>query len=109
MKHQDYTAHAYALARNGTESDLKAPDLRNLYEGSGSISSAVLAELSGEVAEALEVLADVNEAADLRIKQKWIFCDLVFFILSVLDDGDEIDAERLAELYVAVRSTPVGI
>ncbi|MDG6079022.1 DUF262 domain-containing protein [Erythrobacter litoralis] len=100
MKHQDYTAHVYALAHNGTERDLKAPDLRDLYVDSTDMAPAEVAALSARVAEALEVLADVNEATNYRIKQKWIFCDLVYFILTTLGAGQNIDADELSELYV---------
>lgn len=100
MKHQDYTAHAYALAEYGTDQDIKAPDLRAMYIESTQKSQPAMAHLSSRVAEALEVLADVNSATNYRIKQKWIFCDLANFALSVADAGNEIDANELAALYV---------
>lgn len=101
MKHQDYAAHAYALAQNGTNEDLKAPELRTMYIDSIDTDQQALTELSARVEGALEVLAEVNQAAEGRIKQKWIFCDLMNFILEHQAADREIDPEMLAELYVA--------
>ncbi len=101
MKHQDYAAHAYALASNGVTADLKAPDLRALYLASIELPQAEVLDLSGRVERALDVLADVNRLAEGRVTQKWVFCDLFQFIIRHQTDGASIDPELLSEAYAA--------
>lgn len=99
MKHQDYTAHAYALALNGCVADLKAPDLRSLYERREDISLKKLTQLSSEVDDSLEILAKVNAICGNRITQKWIFCDLFYFIIEVTRSGKKINIKKMASIY----------
>jgi hypothetical protein len=101
MKHQDYTAHAYALSINGHDADLKAPDLRELYLESPSTSNQEMMDRSIEVDRALELLRDVNVAANYRITQKWIFCDLIYFLIKQVRSGAFIDTDEMARLYLA--------
>lgn len=101
MKHQDYAAHAYSLAINGTGADLKAPDLRDLYVKSAEISQQDLMQYSIEVNNALDTLKAVNDQTSNRITQKWMFCDLFLFVLSQLRANKTIDVDLLAETYQA--------
>lgn len=99
MKHQDYTAHAYALATNGHHADLKAPDLRELYLESPNLEKQELLDRSIEVDEALELLHEINVAANSRITQKWMFCDLVYFLIKQIRLGAVVDTDEMARLY----------
>lgn len=101
MKHQDYAAHAFALATNGLTADLKAPDLRALYVASIGLSQSELLDLSSRVESALDVLTNVNQLSEGRITQKWVFCDLTQFIIRNQANGASIDPKLLAEAYVA--------
>lgn len=101
MKHQDYTAHAYALAINGVEKNLKAPELRELYETSTAIPQADLLVYSQEVDKVLVVMQEINESANGRITQKWMFCDIFFFVLMAHRDKKSIDVGEFASTYVA--------
>jgi hypothetical protein len=56
-------------------------------------------ELSAEVGDALNVLAEVNEIAGHRIIQKWIFVDLAWLVIDCHSDGVVIDPMKLAAAY----------
>lgn len=99
MKHQDFTAHTYALCANGDQADLKAPDLRDLYIQSPKTPKNALMDQSIEVAHALDLLHKVNTASNQRITQKWIFCDLVFFLIKQIRSDSEVDTIELARIY----------
>ncbi len=99
MKHQDYVAHVYALCANGDQADLKAPDLRELYIKSTEVGREELSNQSKEVEEALTLLQAVNVAASQRITQKWIFCDLMYFLIKSVRDGTTVDPVGLAATY----------
>lgn len=101
MKHQDYAAHAYALSAKGEQADLKAPDLRELYIKSTQASQRDLMKLSVEVDEALTLLKDLNIAANQKITQKWIFCDLAYFLIKQVRNKRVVDITKMARLYKA--------
>jgi hypothetical protein len=101
MKHQDYAAHAYALAAKGVQADLKAPDLRELYIKSTQTSPHDLMLHSAEVDEALTLLKGLNIAANQKITQKWIFCDLVYFLIKQVRNKSLVDITEMAKLYKA--------
>lgn len=99
MKHQDYTAHAYALAINGDQVDLKAPDLRELYIQSPQMSQEELMQLSGLVSDAFDLLSEINLSANQGITQKWMFCDQTYFLIKKVREDAEVDTDAMAQVY----------
>ncbi|MDF1775728.1 MAG: DUF262 domain-containing protein [Rhizobiaceae bacterium] len=99
MKHQDYTAHAYALCANGDQADLKAPDLRELYIQSTEVDQQLLMDQSKQIGEALTLLQAVNANVNQRITQKWIFCDLIYLLIKRVRDGITINLAEFATVY----------
>jgi len=96
-KRQDYAAHAFAMAAYRGRRAIKAPDLRALFTDVTSADRVL--ELSAEVGDALNVLAEVNEIAGHRIIQKWIFVDLAWLVIECHADGIVIDPIKLAAAY----------
>lgn len=99
-KRQDYSAHAFAMAVFQGNSDIKAPDLKRMFQ-SYKVGREV--EVEGcfvEVGKALTVLAQVNATVKHRITQKWVFVDLVWLIMQLQDEGKAVDSSKLAEKYL---------
>lgn len=96
-KRQDYAALAFAMAAFRTKRDVKASDLRSLFlEITGQDR---ILELSAEVGDALNVLAEVNELSGHKITQKWIFVDLVWLMMQRHAEGAAVDSNKLATAY----------
>jgi hypothetical protein len=100
-KRQDYVTHAFAMAAYRGESDIKAPDLRRMFEEFGPDRTDEVLELSAEVGDALNVLDEVNTIAGRRITQKWIFVDLAWLIMRRIEAGATVDPRKLAASYMA--------
>jgi hypothetical protein len=98
-KHQDYAAHAYAVAAYDGEQDIKAPDLRLMFLSYGLDNAEELLELAAEVDGALEVLDQVNQLVGFTITQKWIFVDLFWVILQQTRADTAIDVARLTAKF----------
>lgn len=108
MKHQDYAAHAYALCINGVKADLKAPDLSKLYIQSTQTSQNDLKLHSAEVSDALILLERLNVTVSQKITQKWMFCDLVYFMSKQVRNKTVVDIIEMARLYEAFDSRRIA-
>ncbi len=100
-KRQDYATHAFAMAAYRCTQDIKAPDLRAMIIEFGSDRATEVLELSAEVGDALNVLAQVNDLANRRITQKWIFVDLCWLVMQRHAAGALVGPLRLAAAYQA--------
>lgn len=98
-KRQDYATHAFAMAAYRGGRDLKAPDLKTMVTDYGPARADEVLELSAEVGDALNVLAEVNNLASGRITQKWIFVDLCWLIMQRHEAGTMVDPAKLAAAY----------
>lgn len=101
-KRQDYAAHAFAMAHFQGGRDIKAPDLKAMVRAFGSNDTDAVLALNETVGDALTVLASVNRAANYQITQKWIFVDLAWLIIQRHAAGAVVDAQKLAQAYVAL-------
>lgn len=99
FKHLDYAAHAYAAAAYGDKNDMKAPNLREMIAEYGADRGAEVLALSARVDKALDILKGINEAVGLTITQKWIFVDLVWFIMQRQESGFDLDAVAIAKKF----------
>jgi Protein of unknown function DUF262 len=99
FKHLDYAAHAYAAAAYGDTNDMKAPNLRAMIAEYGADRGAEVLALSARVDKALDVLKEINELLGLSITQKWIFVDLIWFIMQRQDSGLEPDPVAMARKF----------
>lgn len=98
-KRQDYATHIFAMAAYRCGRDIKAPDLRSMIVEYGSNRADEVLELSAEIGDALNVLSNVNELANYRITQKWIFADLCWLIIERHAAGAQVDPVKLATAY----------
>lgn len=98
-KRQDYATHAFAMAAYRGQRDIKAPDLRALVLDYGAAQADRVLEMSVEVGDALNVLAEVNELSGHRITQKWIFVDLCWLVMTHQAEGAVVDPGQLAAAY----------
>lgn len=100
-KRQDYATHAFAMAAYRGTRDIKAPDLRAMIVEYGPDRAAEVLELSAEIGDALNVLAQVNELANYQITQKWVFVDLCWLVIQRHAASAQVDPARLAAAYQA--------
>lgn len=98
-KRQDYATHAFAMAAYGCGNDIKAPDLKRMILDYGPNQSDRVLELSAEVGDALNVLAAVNQRANYKITQKWIYVDLCFLVMQRHKAGAVVDPDKLYSAY----------
>lgn len=98
-KRQDYITHLMALAANGLDRDIKAPDLKKfMLEYDGNDTNDVLA-MAARVGDALNVLADVNRLIDSRLVEKWLFVDLCWFVMQREAAGAQVVSAALADRF----------
>ncbi|MER8464527.1 DUF262 domain-containing protein [Mesorhizobium sp. M1396] len=99
-KRQDYATHAFAMAAYRGRKDIKALDLKEMVRHFGPTQAERVLEMSAEVGDALNVLAEVNEIVAHRITQKWIFVDLCWLVMQRHQTGAAVDAVKLAARYL---------
>ena len=103
-KRQDYATHAFAMAAYRGMRDIKALDLKAMIVEYDSSRAPEVLNLSGEVGDALNVLAKVNELTGYRITQKWVFVDLLWLIMQRQSTGSQVDPVKLSTAYEAFES-----
>ncbi|MGR9237097.1 DUF262 domain-containing protein (plasmid) [Rhizobium leguminosarum] len=99
-KRQDFSAHAFAMAAFGGEADIKAPDLKRMFQTYRVGKEVEVQAHFLRVGAALTVLAEVNAIARYRITQKWIFVDLTWLIMQFHEQGVAVNPDILAEKYI---------
>jgi hypothetical protein len=57
-------------------------------------------EMSAQVGDALNVLAEIDKIVGYRITQKWVFVDLLWLIMQHHKAGETIDSTKAAACYV---------
>lgn len=100
-RQQDYVAHIFALAAHGAERDIKAPNLKQLYQEFDHSHTSRVMKIAAEVNKALEVLASVNRLLGLGIRHKWIVVDLAWLIIQGHREKKKISVTKLAENFGA--------
>ena len=99
-KRQDYSAHAFAMAVFEATSDIKAPDLKRMFQTYKTGKEIEVQKLFTKVGEALAVLAEVNAKARFSITQKWIFVDIAWLVMQHQNAGLAVDPVKLANQYI---------
>jgi hypothetical protein len=100
-RRQDYVAHIFALAAHGTDRDLKAPNLRHLYQEFSASDTIKIMKISKEVNAALDILERVDKKLGTTIRHKWIVVDLAWWIVQQLRLKFKIDDGNLAQKFAA--------
>jgi hypothetical protein len=98
-KHFDFASYAFAIAASLGSRDMKAKDLAQLQRQFNGKSVDELTALSARVGDALNILAEVDTDAKIRIERKWIFVDLLLLIIQKRDKGLAIDISRFTRAY----------
>ena len=98
-RRQDYVAHIFALAAHGVEKDIKAPNLKHLYQEFGPADAVTIMRISKEISDALDILDAVNAELNLSIRHKWIVVDLAWWTVQQLRQRVKLDAGALAERF----------
>lgn len=98
--YHNLTAHAFAAQCNGTSSDMKAADLKQLYE---KYKDSCPRSVSKSVVKSLDYLRDMINAHAGCIGRKWGFVDLCMVITQA--NTSIPAASVLAKRYVAFEAT----
>jgi len=93
----DMCAHAFALEFNGTSCDLKAPNLKSLYE---KYASGVDNAIQNAVRNNLLYLRDMMQNSPGCIQTKWGFVDL-YLLVSQTEASSLPTPQVLAETFLA--------
>jgi hypothetical protein len=105
FKRQDYLAHAIALAHYNNGEDLKAPLLARLYR---ELAFAYDKKLMRRTYDVLDILALVNQEANLSIRNKWGFVDLFWFLFQLDGALTSIDPSKMANTFVAFETQRIA-
>ena len=98
-RYQDYLAHIFTYIDHSGATDLKAANIRTLYEKYDEHQTSRVLDLVSEVRQALDVLSEINGYTNYKITQKWIFVDLLWFIYSRQRKGETVNANIVAGKY----------
>jgi hypothetical protein len=94
----DLVAHAFLIETGLGDGDMKAPDLRAMYDKyAGGIDSAV----AKRVMEVLDVMHAMQVAQPRCITRKWGFVDVYSVISTLRRQKIKMDAKDLAAKYTA--------
>jgi hypothetical protein len=95
-RRQDYVAHIFALAAHGAERDIKAPNLKHLYQEFDPTHADRILKISAEVDKALIFLDAVNERLGFRVRHKWIVVDLAWWIIQKRRQKKKLNAQSIS-------------
>lgn len=98
FKRQDYLAHAISVSHHCATQDAKAVQLKSDYEN--LTDSSIYSSLMAVALDILDILDKVNLQVSRRIKQKWMFVDLFYFLYRNRGRLNSIAHNRFAELYL---------
>lgn len=98
-RRQDYVAHVFALAAHGTERDIKAPNLKHLYQEFDPSHNGALMKMSKEVEAAFTFLDSLNALLGFSIRHKWIVVDLAWWAIQQSRQKVKLEAEVVASKF----------
>jgi len=96
---QDYVAHIFALAAHGTDSDIKAPNLKHLYQEFDQTHTDRVMNITTEVNKALTFLDAVNELLGFSIRHKWIVVDLAWWVIQQTRQKKKLNEKLIATQF----------
>lgn len=100
-RRQDYVAHIFALAAHGEDRDIKAPNLKHLYQEFDHTHTNRIMKIGADVNRALEVLASLNRLLGFGIRHKWIVVDLAWLVVQRHREKKKLSIAKLAEEFRA--------
>jgi hypothetical protein len=98
-RRQDYVAHVFGLAAHGTERDIKAPNLKHLYQEFDPSHNNALMKISKEVDAAFKFLETLNSLLAFSIRHKWIVVDLAWWVIQQSREKVKLDAQVVASRF----------
>ncbi|MDA7417067.1 DUF262 domain-containing protein [Xenophilus arseniciresistens] len=98
-RRQDYVAHVFALGAHGTELDIKAPNLKHLYQEFDASHNNALMKISKEVEAAFAFLDALNALLGFSIRHKWIVVDLAWWVIQQLRLKVKLDVQVTASRF----------
>ena len=98
-RRQDFVAHIFALAAHGTDRDIKAQNLKQVYQEFHSAEADQVMKISTEVGEALTVLGKMNVLLGFSLRHKWIVVDLAWLIIQRMRQNTKTNAHSLAKQF----------
>ena len=98
--HQDYLDHVVAMIFYGDKYDLKAPQLKKMYEEYSSAKSDVLSPKFRIINDILDWMYDINSCSNGIFKNKWGFVDTFHFLNENYSSIETINANDFANNLV---------
>lgn len=98
-RRQDYVAHIFALAAHGTERDIKALNLKQLYQEFDSTHTVRIQKISAEIDATLDFLNSLNAQLGFTIRHKWIVVDLAWWVILQRRQSIKLNAQVVAERF----------
>lgn len=98
-RRQDYVAHIFALAAHGISRDIKATNLKQVYEEFHSADTDRVMRIAAEVNQALTTLNTMNGLLGYSLRHKWIVVDLAWLIIQWKRQDKKINVRTLAKEF----------
>lgn len=98
---QDYVAHIFALAAHGTDRDIKAPNLKHLFQEFDTTHTDRVMKISAEVNKALTFLDAVNEQLGFSVRHKWLVVDLAWWAIQQMRQKKKPNVRVIATQFEA--------
>jgi hypothetical protein len=98
-KHQDYLDHAILLVYKEGVSNLKAPDLKQLYLDLANVDINKLQPIFKKTNLVLDMMKRVNSHFKGGFKNKWGFVDTFYLLYRNIEKIDDIKPKKFAENF----------
>jgi len=93
---QDYLAHAITLIHFDNTADLKADQIKKMYE---QLYVAYPLKYMKNAHKVLNWMHQINKEMNLNIKNKWAFVDFFWMLYRRADEISGVDAENMAAAF----------
>lgn len=93
---QDYLAHAITLIHFDNNADLKADQIKKMYE---ELHATYPIKYMRNAHKVLAWMYEINKEMNMKIKNKWAFVDFFWMLYKRAGEISSIDAENLAEAF----------
>ncbi len=99
FKHQDYLDHVFAVAYYDASSNIKAPDLKQMYLELASCVITDLQPMLRDIKKTLDYMRGINKQKPGLFKNKWGFVDVFNLIYRNLSNIKEVKPKNLAHNF----------
>ena len=97
FKHQDYISHALALVHYENKAELKAALLLRLYQ---ELSDSYPEHYFQDAIHILAKMNGINKACGYKIKTKWAFVDIFYFLYRNIKSIEKVDEDCFGKSFV---------